>query len=297
MAPTESVLQPKAVGTKCPSHLGAARLVFAAPVPVYAGGMHARSPRGATVVDLAGQLAPTVMAWGFSIPGFTSRYVRVHWADHSTPDLTVNDWQTLTAALRDINAPIMVGCMGGHGRTGTTLAILGHFLRAYPDATTDPIAHVRAFYCPEAVETNGQVEYIKAMTGRATECKGSIGTVSGGSGSALCPVKIKDEWCNLDSGHNGAHDTRKRPVLIALGLAGSKGSKGKNKDKATDTAYQAAQAFLDAQPYNVKAKAQLSAALAPATFCRKTVECLARAGHAGPCVNVVGDAITGTEGK
>ena len=53
-----------------------------------------------------------------------------------------------------------VGCLGGHGRTGTALACLA-ILTGHPAA--DAVAWVRANYCPEAVETVGQEAFITTL--------------------------------------------------------------------------------------------------------------------------------------
>jgi hypothetical protein len=52
---------------------------------------------------------------------------------------------------------VEVGCLGGHGRTGTALACLA-VLTGYP--ACDAVAWVRASYCQEAVETAGQEAFI-----------------------------------------------------------------------------------------------------------------------------------------
>lgn len=273
-----SRMQPEPVGAKCPGH-GKPRLVFAGPVPVYAGAGMAkcRPPRGATVIDLAGQMVPSVLTYGISVPELASRYVRVQWDDHGMPTLTAEEWGARASALRRTRKPVMVGCAGGHGRTGTALAILGHFLRAFPAKDTDPIMHVRSVYCPEAVETAGQVAYVKAMTGRATAAQGSLGHGYSGKFASLCPHKIDGDWCNLDAGHQGDHDTRPRAVLVKAGLAPAseaKAAKAATGSSATTTV------------------TPLSAAIGPSKWCRVDVRCMARDGHSGPCVNAVGDYIT-----
>jgi len=264
---------------KCPGH-NTARLVFAGPVPVWAGagmGKGCTPPKGSTVLDLAGQFAPTVYSIGITIPGMTTRYVRVSWPDHGTPDLDVAEWQSIATALRATRAPIFTGCMGGHGRTGTALAILGHFLRAFPDKGTDPIAHVRSVYCPEAVESTEQVEYVKAITGRETACKGSYKVFKGSTtGPSLCTYKVDGEWCNRDAGHTGPCDTRSRADLIKAGLTG--------KGKRTEADF-----YSTSAPSGTVTP--LSASSLPATWCHKDTRCNLPAGHGGPCISVLGEAI------
>jgi hypothetical protein len=52
---------------------------------------------------------------------------------------------------------IHVGCIGGHGRTGTFLAAL---VSLYEDLTDDPIAYVREHHCKKAVESKDQIDFL-----------------------------------------------------------------------------------------------------------------------------------------
>lgn len=51
---------------------------------------------------------------------------------------------------------VHVGCMGGHGRTGTVLAALVKHMTGAEDA----INYVRKHYCPKAVESASQIEFL-----------------------------------------------------------------------------------------------------------------------------------------
>jgi protein-tyrosine phosphatase len=81
------------------------------------------------------------------------------WPDFGVP----SDPASVLTALRSvldrarIGEQVEVGCLGGHGRTGTALACLA-VLTGHPAA--DAVAWVRANYCPEAVETAGQEAFI-----------------------------------------------------------------------------------------------------------------------------------------
>lgn len=55
---------------------------------------------------------------------------------------------------------VEVGCLGGHGRTGTALACLA-VLAGHPAG--DAVAWVRSGYCAKAVETPGQEAFIAAF--------------------------------------------------------------------------------------------------------------------------------------
>ncbi len=51
---------------------------------------------------------------------------------------------------------VHVGCVGGHGRTGTVFAALVKVMLGEPDA----IAYVRQHYCKKAVETAAQIDFL-----------------------------------------------------------------------------------------------------------------------------------------
>jgi hypothetical protein len=52
---------------------------------------------------------------------------------------------------------IHLGCIGGHGRTGTVLAALRKHMAGDEDATE----HVRTHYCKKAVESTAQIKFLK----------------------------------------------------------------------------------------------------------------------------------------
>ena len=84
------------------------------------------------------------------------------WPDFGVPA----DKQALRDALRAVLArarrgeSVEVGCLGGHGRTGTALACLA-VLTGTPSA--DAVAWVRANYCAKAVETVEQEALVSAF--------------------------------------------------------------------------------------------------------------------------------------
>lgn len=83
----------------------------------------------------------------------------VDWPDFGLPA----DHQALVGLLDDLMARaragdmVEVGCLGGHGRTGTALACLA----VLAGLTEDPVDWVRANYCGHAVETDEQVEFAR----------------------------------------------------------------------------------------------------------------------------------------
>ena len=70
--------------------------------------------------------------------------------------------RTLRAVLERARSgqDVEVGCLGGHGRTGTTLACLAA-LAGHP--ARDAVAWVRSGYCTKAVETPEQEAFVTAL--------------------------------------------------------------------------------------------------------------------------------------
>jgi len=101
--------------------------------------------------------------------GYADNVVFFDWDDFGTPD-SIRQFHLITQwLLKYIEAGQMVevGCIGGHGRTGTLLACMMVLLGA--DANV-AIAHVRDTYCWEAIETNNQylwvLKYENVVNGR-----------------------------------------------------------------------------------------------------------------------------------
>lgn len=86
------------------------------------------------------------------------------------PDFGVPDPTPTVAALQSVldrarsGQQVEIGCLGGHGRTGTALACLAILAGEKPG---DAVAWVRANYCSDAVETNAQEEWVTALGGEA----------------------------------------------------------------------------------------------------------------------------------
>lgn len=100
---------------------------------------------------------------------YLDRRWRPPWAhDHlDWPDFGVpGDPALVVTALRSLldrartGERVEVGCLGGHGRTGTALACLA-VLAGFP--ATDAVAWVRARYCQKAVETAEQEAFVAGL--------------------------------------------------------------------------------------------------------------------------------------
>jgi hypothetical protein len=89
-------------------------------------------------------------------------HAHVEWEDFGVPDP-----DELSAALEDVLARaragdvVEIGCLGGHGRTGTAVACLA-VLTGTPSSAA--VAWVRATYCEKAVETDEQEAFVAGFT-------------------------------------------------------------------------------------------------------------------------------------
>jgi len=93
--------------------------------------------------------------------------VRISWPDYDVPELDQQFWLDLIGVInfkwsaREITG-VTACCVGGHGRTGTALAVLAGLTGA---CQSDPVAFIRKHYCKRVVESDSQVKYIEDMTG------------------------------------------------------------------------------------------------------------------------------------
>jgi hypothetical protein len=89
-------------------------------------------------------------------------HTHLDWPDFGVPASTEAVVEALEALLERARSgqDVEVGCIGGHGRTGTALACL-----AVPadHPAPDAVAWVRASYCPKAVETPAQEAFAAAF--------------------------------------------------------------------------------------------------------------------------------------
>ena len=146
---------------------------------VFAGGSTRKGgPRpGMLCLDLAGMAHQTAIKInGPLVLPRTQTYaqctiVRLDWPDMGTPAVGLHFWEGFLKDILDIAESrtepldLLVMCMGGHGRTGTAVAIIASMLGVVPEGA-DPVEWVRAKYCDEAVETDEQLDYVELITGR-----------------------------------------------------------------------------------------------------------------------------------
>ena len=86
----------------------------------------------------------------------------IDWPDFGVPEST----QAVIEALKTVlgrarsGQDVEIGCLGGHGRTGTALACLA-VLAGHP--ARDAVPWVRSSYCAKAVETPEQEALVAAL--------------------------------------------------------------------------------------------------------------------------------------
>lgn len=94
--------------------------------------------------------------------------IGIDWPDMNTPRFAPFYWDNIAAIIKEFalslkkpDVHIVTGCAGGHGRTGTALAILaGKFSIWTKDAKVDVVSWLRSIYCENAIETEDQIRYI-----------------------------------------------------------------------------------------------------------------------------------------
>lgn len=99
--------------------------------------------------------------WNYKPPPILS----IAWPDMGIPSLGKSWWKLLAKTIAEKEGKVGIYCQGGHGRTGTALAILGSLGGVIP-AKGDPVEWVRDRYCEKACESNDQMDYVELITGR-----------------------------------------------------------------------------------------------------------------------------------
>ena len=122
------------------------------------------------VMDLAERFKNPIVVEGVEMPRVarlgSSPRLAIDWPDFGIPALSKEDWKVIVEELREarkeerIPEEMLVCCVGGHGRTGTCLAILASLMGA---CEGDPVKFVRKKYCKNCVESNGQLDYIEEV--------------------------------------------------------------------------------------------------------------------------------------
>lgn len=170
--------------------------------------------------------------------------VDIDWGDYQTPDQLDAEWWGRLVARLSVLGPCKVGinCMGGHGRTGTALAIMAVLSGNVPKGAC-PVGWVRDHYCDEVVESYTQAKYIEDITGWQVLEKPSSSWGSGTkSAAASASVFEGGKWVDVRDGvvveGSGVQSAFPLPVTHTSAetngaSAGSHQRGGKKKGKKT----------------------------------------------------------------
>lgn len=86
--------------------------------------------------------------------------ISLDWPDGGIPPVLPSFWRALVEACAASKQPLIIHCVGGHGRTGTALAAI---LIAYSISAGDAVAWVRKYHCKKAIETLCQERYLDEL--------------------------------------------------------------------------------------------------------------------------------------
>lgn len=87
------------------------------------------------------------------------------WPDFKAMKMERSWWDKLVDIISKLDGCVLIYCAGGHGRTGTVASIIASLAGLVPQDTC-PVEWLRSVYCSHAVESNEQLDYIEAITGR-----------------------------------------------------------------------------------------------------------------------------------
>jgi hypothetical protein len=156
---------------KVDCHKGAVVVDKIGSVTVFAGGWSRDLviPPHTLVIDLTGREAPAAFSSvkDVSVSGWADYdIISLPVKDFGTPHVDAGWWSNFASQVIQhcltAGQNVLVCCDGGHGRTGTILAILLWHWKGQPDI--DMVSWVRRNYCEFAVETPAQEKYVAACT-------------------------------------------------------------------------------------------------------------------------------------
>lgn len=135
-------------------------------------------------IDLDNNIEPNMIGvYGFKpkhIGKWAERKViKLDWPDMGVMPFGIEFWESLIEELHEMKGKremmeVIVTCYGGHGRTGTVLAILA----ALTFQTSRPISFVRRRMCRDCIESKAQVDYVKYITGTREIVEESLSAIT-----------------------------------------------------------------------------------------------------------------------
>jgi hypothetical protein len=94
--------------------------------------------------------------WGKKLVYPNPPCIEVDWSDGDEPPMDLEWFESLYEYVSSQNARVLIHCHGGHGRTGTALAILAHLYGWKGDV----VKTLREVYCAKAVESSLQMSWL-----------------------------------------------------------------------------------------------------------------------------------------
>ena len=87
--------------------------------------------------------------------------IQLDWPDFGTINMPREFWEKLITYLETNNLRLLVFCTGGHGRTGTALAVMMGLALGYK--ADQAINWLHQYYCASAIETMSQENYVRSI--------------------------------------------------------------------------------------------------------------------------------------
>lgn len=134
-----------------------------------------------------------------------TEHIHIKWPDFSIPQVDKEFWTKLSRFLKKKGRDkerfnkvykVMIHCMGGHGRTGTALAILASLCTDEGWQGEDLLEKIRRFHCSKSVENKKQIKYIEKILGFKLKGDGTKSLYSL-RGSAVVSCMANDNMIRL----------------------------------------------------------------------------------------------------
>lgn len=147
----------------------------------------------------------------------TSTILKIDWPDMGIPAMTKKEWVNLVKTLEKIKKEVfkdkvmdvLCCCVGGHGRTGTSLSIIAG-LTILEKKKQCPVTYVRTNYCKKAVESEEQSEYITKITGK--KVKADVGwSYTPSAGATLIDEENDLDVTELDAYYSRSKEHKENP--------------------------------------------------------------------------------------